>query len=487
MARRSYYIAILIALISTGLLIHLLVTYGFGQRFFIILIILIGGIFSWSDGFEVGGKDERELARDIAWRGLIGTFVIIPLYVIVPIANGGIQSFTRDLLGLILVGIICWTSGLRYGKLQHRAGNICLRHLPFSFALGCTLFYTFRAHGFSHVLIVDGLIVGILNLSLVLMSRQQSKHLSLEHDMEHTPIYSQHNWTEEFQQVLMVEVPEVNYRLLLWHHKDLLRQRYRKLTEAAIQLGWKPEQLVKFVEDQLGVVQLSQDPVKVADSILSSEAFHNVLMNRDEPMEKKRYGERRMETEIADQKMLRRLYDGTKLTEIIWLLRELFDSSWQQKELVRDLYRRLFEKSLSKAQHPNDSLIYSQPNWPEEFQQVLAVEVPYIKGRLPLEEHEHRLYRRYRRLAEKASQEDQNPAQLVADFLEMIPPADDPSEIAYSILNSTAFINLMIRRDDPWEYTSTVDQKMLRQMYDGTDLEQIVRLLREIYLNSLEV
>jgi hypothetical protein len=135
----------------------------------------------------------------------------------------------------------------------------------------------------------------------------------------------------------------------------------------------------------------------------------------------------------------------------------------------------------------NHTLIYSQPNWPDEFQQVLVVEVPQIKGRLPLPIHNDLLRDRYRRLAEKALAEGYGPSEWVADQLEVIPPGDDPTEIADSILNSEAFLSLMMVRDDQREMTWIEDQRSLRQIYDGTDFEQIVRLLREIYLNSLDV
>lgn len=312
MARRSYYIAILIALISTGLLIHLLVIYGFGQRFSVVLIILIAGIFSWGDGFEVGCKEQRALLNEIAWRALVGTFVIIPLYVIVPIVNGGIQLFIRDLLGLILVGIICWTSGLRYGKLQHRDGNICLRHLPFSLALGCTLFYTFTAHGFSHVLILDGLIVGILNLSLLWMLQRQIERLR-ERDGDHPLIYSQRNWSEEFSTILAVEVSKIKGRLPIWEHEEMLRDRYRNLAEKSLSVGHHPEDMIRDFLNVLPAYLPTDDPQQIADSLLNSLEFESVLNRRDD-----RWGY----ISTMDQTELRRMYDGTSLEEIVRLLRE---------------------------------------------------------------------------------------------------------------------------------------------------------------------
>lgn len=141
------------------------------------------------------------------------------------------------------------------------------------------------------------------------------------------------------------------------------------------------------------------------------------------------------------------------------------------------------------------TLIYSQPNWPEELQQLLAVEVPELKGRLALPHHKELLRDRYRKLAQKALEEGQRPEEWVEDLLEVSPPAEDSQEIADSILNSEAFHNLMLSRDElPAQNslsnnlppTSITDQKTLRQLYEGTNLEQIARLLREHYLNSLE-
>lgn len=134
---------------------------------------------------------------------------------------------------------------------------------------------------------------------------------------------------------------------------------------------------------------------------------------------------------------------------------------------------------------PEYPLIYSQRNWPDEFQQVLVVEVPKIQGRMPLWEHKDRLRNRYRKLAEISIAEGHRIEDWVADQLEVVPPSDDPQEIADSILNSEAFHHVLMSHDEPRD-TSIVDQKTLRRIYDGTSLGQVVRLLREIYLNSLE-
>lgn len=132
-------------------------------------------------------------------------------------------------------------------------------------------------------------------------------------------------------------------------------------------------------------------------------------------------------------------------------------------------------------------LIYTQSNWAPEFQKVLAVEVPKIEGRLPRYKHKDLLRDRYRKLARTAVEEGQRMEDWIVDQLEVVPPSDDPTEMADSILNSTAFINLMGRRDDLWGHASIVDQKLLRQVYNRTQLEMIIMTLREIYLNFLDV
>lgn len=138
----------------------------------------------------------------------------------------------------------------------------------------------------------------------------------------------------------------------------------------------------------------------------------------------------------------------------------------------------------------NHTLIYSQLNWPDEFQQVLAVEVQKINGRLPIWQHKEMLRARYRNLAEKSLSLGYHPEVMIKDFLGILPaylPGDDPHQVADCLISSPEFDSLLGRRDDPWKYTTAMDQQMLRRMYNGTSLEQIVRLLREIHLNSLDV
>lgn len=142
-----------------------------------------------------------------------------------------------------------------------------------------------------------------------------------------------------------------------------------------------------------------------------------------------------------------------------------------------------------------ETVIYSQPNWHDDFQQILAVEVPistydlvcqHGSGRLPGMVHTDFLRHRYRRLAEKALVQGQRPQQLVADFLEVTPPADDPEDIVDVIINSEAFHYVMSSRNEGPSASIAPDQQSLRLIYDGTNLEQIVRLLREVYFNSLD-
>lgn len=138
-----------------------------------------------------------------------------------------------------------------------------------------------------------------------------------------------------------------------------------------------------------------------------------------------------------------------------------------------------------KTVNQKRTLIYGQPNWPDEFQQILCVEVQEFKGGLPIWAHKDRLRDRYRKLAEVAISQGKHPDQWIKDFLEtFIPREGDPTEIADSLVNSQEFHYVLMSRDEPRE-TSMVDQKMLRGIYDGTGLDQIIRLLRELYLNSI--
>jgi hypothetical protein len=133
---------------------------------------------------------------------------------------------------------------------------------------------------------------------------------------------------------------------------------------------------------------------------------------------------------------------------------------------------------------PAKTLIYSQPNWPEELQRILAVEVTEIKGALPIRQHKEMLRGRYRALAEKSLSLGFHPEVMIRDFLQILPaylPTDDPQEIADSLVSSPEFDSLLGRRDDPWEYIWPTDQQTLRRLYDETNLEDIVRYLNEQY------
>lgn len=129
-------------------------------------------------------------------------------------------------------------------------------------------------------------------------------------------------------------------------------------------------------------------------------------------------------------------------------------------------------------------LIHSQPNWPDEFQQVLAVEIPRLKGRVPLGNTKYLLRDWYRNLAETCLSLGHHPDDIARDFLQTLPaylPSDDAEQIADSLVGSPEFKSLLGRRDDLGGYRSSVDQMKLRQMYEGTDLVQIVMLLNESY------
>lgn len=158
--------------------------------------------------------------------------------------------------------------------------------------------------------------------ALLLIADVIARKFGLTKTSNVTFIYSQPNWTKEWQQILAVEVPPVTLsltvrdlkkgRLALPLHFDLLRQRYRTLAERAIEEGQKPQQMVEYF---LGVkvIPLMQDlPHEIASSIIRSEAFDYVMSERDEQREA---------TGITDQHSLRLLHDGTSLEQILRLLK----------------------------------------------------------------------------------------------------------------------------------------------------------------------
>lgn len=95
-----------------------------------------------------------------------------------------------------------------------------------------------------------------------------------------------------------------------------------------------------------------------------------------------------------------------------------------------------------------ETVIYSQPNWHDDFHQILAVEVPlathdlisrHASGRLSKMVHIDVLRHRYRRLAEETLAQSQKLEEFVSDFLGVVPPPPDPDDITNAIMNSEAF------------------------------------------------
>jgi len=125
--------------------------------------------------------------------------------------------------------------------------------------------------------------------------------------------------------------------------------------------------------------------------------------------------------------------------------------------------------------------IYNQQNWSESQQMLMSAEVPEEVGKLTPSQLIPYLSKKYQKAAQDAK-EWKNPAQYVAEMLEIPEPNPDPKSIAEAILSSNQFLTRLWEKDKPSDQNQTSQKEMKDLLNPG--LEALVRLLKETEVNQ---
>ncbi len=119
--------------------------------------------------------------------------------------------------------------------------------------------------------------------------------------------------------------------------------------------------------------------------------------------------------------------------------------------------------------------IYNQPTWGEDTQKILMVEVPDHIQFLNQQDLKMYLEDRYIVLARQAPKDI---SLFAADLLGILPPFNNPEQIAWAIMGSEQF-RLTIEYKDGSEIQNESTQEELREMLEYTTLGDIIRFLSE--------